>query len=201
MTADLDTGARRRCGDCTACCTVMGVKDHPDGAKAPGIKCKDACSRGCRIYAARPPTCRDFACVWLQGAVPRVMRPDKIGVVFTTMNDGKELAGHTPLNKPEDWLPEPAVVRWLEKCGRAGAVVSLGRTGSGKVSYRFGPEGMVKRPSDPPVSECELSIEEDKMGTYQVVATHATGRATFSKGVFPTREAAEAYVGALQAGG
>ena len=44
---------------------------------------------GCVIYDERPPSCRDFGCVWLNlpDALPEEsQRPDRLGVVFSIFN-------------------------------------------------------------------------------------------------------------------
>ena len=57
------TDSQRQCGDCSLCCKVLGIpelekpKDSWCPNFAPGI--------GCRIYADRPPSCRNFNCRWL----------------------------------------------------------------------------------------------------------------------------------------
>ena len=57
------TDSQRQCGDCSLCCKVLGIpelekpKDSWCPNFAPGI--------GCRIYANRPPSCRNFNCRWL----------------------------------------------------------------------------------------------------------------------------------------
>jgi hypothetical protein len=40
--------------------------------------------RGCRIYDARPASCREFNCLWLRGALASdpALRPDRLGVMF-----------------------------------------------------------------------------------------------------------------------
>ena len=57
----------RTCGGCTACCVVLRIAAPL--FKAPGTPCRELVqigpAVGCGIYAARPPVCRDFRCVWL----------------------------------------------------------------------------------------------------------------------------------------
>lgn len=83
----------RYCDECTACCTALGV---PELKKAPGVRCDKLVealvpirtvlghARGfdCGIYAERPASCRNFDCLWLQGAWGPEDRPDKTGVVM-----------------------------------------------------------------------------------------------------------------------
>ena len=146
---ELTTGEPiRRCGDCTLCCTVMGVDDYPSMPKLPGVRCPDVCSRGCRIYLARPKSCREFACIWVQGGLPKEFRPDKIGVVFSTDETGERLLGHIDDRRPTLWLKNKALVDLLTRIGKRGAEVGLGLTGTGKVTHRFTRDGLVLRPDD-----------------------------------------------------
>ena len=84
------TGRRRSCGECHACCVVLGFEARPDEApfaKPAGEPCPHLCAAGCSIYVGRPPVCRRFRCAWLQEpTLPRSMRPDRCGVMFA-MND------------------------------------------------------------------------------------------------------------------
>ena len=53
----------RQCGDCSLCCKVLGI---PELEKPKDVWCPNfAAGAGCRIYADRPPSCRNFACQWL----------------------------------------------------------------------------------------------------------------------------------------
>jgi hypothetical protein len=40
------------------------------------------CSKGCAIYANRPPTCKEWECEWLIGRLTEGDRPDKLGAIF-----------------------------------------------------------------------------------------------------------------------
>lgn len=82
---------KRECGDCRACCTIMGV----DEVQKPTYKrCQHVGMFGCTIYATRPESCRDFQCMWLQGAIDaddhvELLRPDKLKVMFEFQADTK----------------------------------------------------------------------------------------------------------------
>ena len=79
----------RRCGDCTACCTALSVKDM---GLAEGQKCQhEKRHGGCAIYNDRPDGCRSFECLWLQGGLSAKDRPDKIGAIFSANADGDKL--------------------------------------------------------------------------------------------------------------
>ncbi|HTU25735.1 MAG TPA: hypothetical protein VMF30_10075 [Pirellulales bacterium] len=74
------TAANRICGECTACCTVMGVRELN---KAPYQPCPHECGR-CAIYESRPATCRSYRCAWLLGSIEggEECRPDKLGLLL-----------------------------------------------------------------------------------------------------------------------
>jgi hypothetical protein len=70
----------RHCDECQACCEVLGIKEIE---KPPQERCQHQCSTGCGIYQIRPQSCRDYKCMWLQGAIlDDDFRPDKCGVIF-----------------------------------------------------------------------------------------------------------------------
>lgn len=75
----------RKCGPCTACCTVMAVHELEKDLYEP---CPHLCAKGCGIYADRPASCRTFECQWLRGllevdgSIDPALRPDACGVIF-----------------------------------------------------------------------------------------------------------------------
>ena len=76
-----NASARNRCGKCTACCTAIGVEELGKPHYRP---CPHVTENGCAIYAGRPPSCRDFGCVWLNiPGADESLRPDNLGVLFT----------------------------------------------------------------------------------------------------------------------
>lgn len=71
--------AGRRCGECSLCCTVLRVDEL---AKPAGRDCAhQRAAGGCAIHATRPPICRAYHCLWLQGGLEEDERPDRIGGV------------------------------------------------------------------------------------------------------------------------
>lgn len=89
-------GNTRTCGECTRCCTHLRVDEI---AKPDWTPCKHLCAKGCGVYESRPPSCRVWRCVWLQGYFGEGARPDKIGVVVTPKEEGNEfvIIGGTPV--------------------------------------------------------------------------------------------------------
>lgn len=89
------TLAAHPCGNCDACCTVKQVAEI---VKPEGVRCQNQRDEGgCSIYAKRPPSCRDYNCLWRVGLLDTVDRaedenggrPDKLGIVFDTNDDGE----------------------------------------------------------------------------------------------------------------
>lgn len=71
----------RSCGDCMACCHVLGVTqiDKPDFQD-----CQHLCELGCAIYANRPAICSGYECLYLMDLLPEEGdRPDRLGAVFS----------------------------------------------------------------------------------------------------------------------
>ena len=78
--------AERRCGECSACCSVLRVDEL---AKPAGRDCVHQRGRaGCAIHAERPPVCRGYHCLWLQGGLEDDERPDRTGAVVDLEPDG-----------------------------------------------------------------------------------------------------------------
>lgn len=73
--------AARECGECTACCSVLGVLEE---GKPYYTDCRFL-KKGCSVYPDRPPSCQEFKCEWLKGDIqfPADYRPDRCGVVIT----------------------------------------------------------------------------------------------------------------------
>lgn len=115
------TKHRRSCDGCTACCTVMHVSSI---GKQPGRRCVHERGFGCAIYPTRPDQCKsEFYCLWVRDdgrALPEMARPDRIGIVFTDMDDGQ--GGRAALAAREVWSDAAhaphagAVIEQLRNC-------------------------------------------------------------------------------------
>lgn len=66
------------CGECRACCTVLGVKALE---KPAYTACINECLAGCAIYQNRPDECRTYKCLYYLQPVDKRKRPDKIGFI------------------------------------------------------------------------------------------------------------------------
>lgn len=73
------TREKRSCGDCQECCVVMSV----DALRKPiDVACEHQCATGCGIYTTRPNACRSFTCAWLEGVVPKNLKPNRTHMVI-----------------------------------------------------------------------------------------------------------------------
>lgn len=81
--------AARRCGTCSACCSVLRV----DALRKPaGRDCEhQRAGGGCSIHAQRPSICRAYHCLWLQGGLEDDERPDRTGGVVDLEAVGAEV--------------------------------------------------------------------------------------------------------------
>lgn len=76
----LPTG--RECGPCSACCTHLDVDDEEIKHEAH-VDCPRLVDNRCSDYEARPATCRNYRCLWLEGFGDDVLdRPDQLGVLM-----------------------------------------------------------------------------------------------------------------------
>jgi Fe-S-cluster containining protein len=78
--------ARRSCGECSLCCTVLRVDEL---RKLGGIPCTELRDDGgCSIYDRRPGICRAYRCLWLKGGFEEEDRPDRLGAVVDILTTG-----------------------------------------------------------------------------------------------------------------
>lgn len=75
----LSLANKRTCGECQACCEVVGVHEFD---KPIYTKCQHQCKNGCDIYSSRPESCQTYQCIWLTGFFDVEERPDKLGLVL-----------------------------------------------------------------------------------------------------------------------
>jgi hypothetical protein len=107
--------AARTCGDCTVCCTHIGVRElnKPRGVACPHLLPDPGV--GCGIYETRPASCSAFRCHWLDGFIePEEWRPDKIGIMVTRLY--QPFAKRTMLTVFEaerGALMKPTVIRFI----------------------------------------------------------------------------------------
>lgn len=71
------------CGECTACCTVLGIGELHKPEFAP---CRHLCATGCSVYSKRPKECATYKCIWRdsqdrESPLDTHLRPDNLGVI------------------------------------------------------------------------------------------------------------------------
>lgn len=71
------------CGECTACCTVIGVAEFK---KPMYQQCEHVCKTGCSIHKDSPKECKDYQCFYYRNPVDINLRPDKLGIVLDAQN-------------------------------------------------------------------------------------------------------------------
>jgi hypothetical protein len=78
--------AVKQCGECRVCCEILGIVEL---GKPYYVPCTNLSSEGCSIYGSHPPSCKDFACLWLAGVIEgdERRRPDQLGVMFQLIQE------------------------------------------------------------------------------------------------------------------
>lgn len=81
--------AGRECGECTACCVNLLIKDK-DFEKPADVACTHMVEKGgCKIYNDRPLVCRDWHCAWrFMAQLGDDWRPDRSGILLRSDENG-----------------------------------------------------------------------------------------------------------------
>jgi hypothetical protein len=106
----------KSCGSCTKCCKLLAINELK---KRPGDECPHvARGLGCKIYAQRPGSCRNFICGWLLD--PNMgpdLKPENCHVVFYQQN-GQNIVACSDADYPDAWR-KPNVTEFLHRMARA----------------------------------------------------------------------------------
>lgn len=141
----------RQCGECTVCCTAMGV---PELKKPAWTKCAHVCATGCAIYPVRPKGCADFFCLWRQGFGEEEWRPDLLGAVLSVRDEVasdelKSIVGalvreqHVQVHLlSRDALQNPALQAAIARVRRTGVLTVVLFEGRGKAYGPDAPNGI-----------------------------------------------------------
>ena len=110
--------ALKRCGDCSLCCKVLAI---PELEKPKDAWCSNfAAGTGCRIYADRPPSCRDFACRWLvDSSMGPEWKPSVCKLVLDTKPGLLVVHADPAVSKPWRMEPYHSVLKRLAAQGLA----------------------------------------------------------------------------------
>lgn len=119
------------CGECRMCCKNMPVDDL-DPPKPDNTWCINVVPElGCGIYEARPKSCRDYECLWLQSQrregvvpLPASLRPDRCKVIMNPFGDKVVLK--VDAHRPDAYRTEP-VQAFLKHLLRGGARILVAR--------------------------------------------------------------------------
>jgi|TARA_B110000003_G_C16419570_1_gene445667 hypothetical protein len=79
----------RECGECTACCVHLLIKDD-DFVKPENQACSHMVEKGgCNIYSKRPSVCQDWHCAWrFMAQLGDDWRPDRSGILLRSDENG-----------------------------------------------------------------------------------------------------------------
>lgn len=122
---------QRPCGECSACCTALGV--HEIG-KGEYVRCDHICEGGCAVYDTRPQSCRTYQCLWSTMPPDRMsdeFRPDRLGIIveITENKIGKAIVAREVIAGTMDDREGPAFqLVWL-LAERAKAFILIFRKG------------------------------------------------------------------------
>ena len=115
----------RSCGPCDLCCTVLRVDEL---RKLGGVPCAQLRDReaggGCGIHPTRPPICRAYRCLWLQGKLADDERPDRLGAVLDLVSEGGAPLLLVRETEPAASRRDPRLVAIIERY-RAGLSVRV----------------------------------------------------------------------------
>ena len=99
----------RECGSCSLCCRVLEITELAKPAHTWCRHCRPG-KGGCSIYAARPPVCRGFACLWrLDANCPEHWFPQRARkVIHETVQRGERtITINVEQRYFERWREEP----------------------------------------------------------------------------------------------
>ena len=111
----------KACGACGLCCKILEIEDFKKPA-GPWCSFCDP-GGGCRAYATRPGTCRDFECLWKgdRGLTHR-LRPDRVGTILMEDADSQDYLAVCDPDKPLAWRT-PLVFNHLVAVAKTGRLV------------------------------------------------------------------------------
>ena len=148
----------RECGECTACCVFLLIKDESF------IKPADqACSHmvekgGCNIYSERPSVCQDWHCAWrFMAQLGDEWRPDKSGIMLRSDENGIIFQ---PIHEPKKVMTSALAIELIGGGIAQGIPLSMSiPTRKGFLSYGMS----LNEPLEAAVKARSFSAIQDKM--------------------------------------
>ena len=104
------------------CCKTMGVVELEKPSGTWCVNC--AIGKGCKIYDARPESCRNFTCLWLAGYVPLQFKPDAVRAVITTWPEVDGIVVNLEQDK-YDQVGHGPFWDWIEAIARHGVPIAV----------------------------------------------------------------------------
>jgi hypothetical protein len=127
---DQDIAMTRECGDCSLCCKVLRIPEleKPRHEWCPHIVLK----RGCGIYDDRPPSCRNFVCLWLlDERFDEQWKPSKCKMVMVAERP-HQIVIYVDKGANQPWMKEPyfSILRDISSRGYdVGGIVTVSENG------------------------------------------------------------------------
>lgn len=149
---DANRKGLRRCGECTACCKLLPVRELGKGANQ---KCKhQSFAKGCGVYdkIGMPTACKLWSCRWLnEEDTADLRRPDRSHYVLDVMPDYVTVVENatgkrTNIEVVQIWCDprfpdahrDPALREYLMRCAQDG-IGALVRYSSSKALHLMAP--------------------------------------------------------------
>ena len=150
--------AGRECGECTACCVDLYIKDG-DFEKPAEQACPNMIEKGgCKIYAKRPSVCQNWHCAWrFMEQLSDEWRPDRIGILLRSDENGIIFQ---PIRDPQTVLTNARVIELIGGGIAQGIPMSMSiPTQKNYRSYSV----VLNEPLQDAVSARSLPLIQDKM--------------------------------------
>ena len=148
----------RECGECTACCVFLDIKDKKLNKPAD-----QACSHmivkgGCKIYANRPSVCQNWHCAWrFMAQLGDDWRPDRSGIMLRSDENGIIFQ---PIREPKKVMTSALAIELIGGGIAQGIPLSMSiPTRKGFLSYGMS----LNEPLEAAVKARSLSAIQDKM--------------------------------------
>lgn len=96
----------RSCAGCTLCCKIFAIPELPKPRHEWCAHCE--IGQGCKIYDARPQTCRDFFCGYLlMPNLPEHWKPKHSRMVLTWESHANRMVVNVDGGRPDAWKKAP----------------------------------------------------------------------------------------------
>jgi uncharacterized cysteine cluster protein YcgN (CxxCxxCC family) len=103
---------QNQCDGCTLCCKVPYVSELKKPVNTLCVHCQ--LNVGCKIYKARPQSCRDYTCLYITDNLSKDLKPNECHVVFEKLKNAPVFLALIDPDFP-DSLDNPVVTNQIFK--------------------------------------------------------------------------------------